>query len=302
MEFSDAIKRAKEELKRRRQNAEYEASFLLDSLLTYPDITQAYTNLRRQEVEFIKNKHNGQVTADDEKNIKISQEKLDKLLKNKGLNYDKLNPQYKCKNCEDTGYVLGNQCTCLKELIKDILYGEYLTVNKGRFEKSSETLPKNRQLYQLAEVFCKSFPHVEKKNFLIRGHTGVGKTFLADCIVNALTDKNVNVISVTAYELNKMFFDDFFAEGQKSLMDVLINADVLVIDDLAKEPIYKKISLESLYSLLNERQLKEKSTVITTNLEVNELLSRYGESIFARIANKKTTHILVLTGEDKRFG
>ena len=301
MQLSDAIKKAKEELKRQRQNAQYEASFLLDSLLTHPDIKEAYTSLRLLEVHHIRNKHNRAVTASDEKNLILAQNKFNKVLKNRGISVDRLNPQYKCKNCFDTGYVAGKQCKCLTELIKDILYGEYLTVNKGRFEKSTEKLLKNRQCYQEAEEYCKAFPKIDKINFLIKGHTGVGKTFLADCIVNALRDRNVNVISVTAYELNKMFFDDFMSEGHKILMDVLINADVLVVDDLGKEPIYKKISLESLYSLLNERQLKEKSTIITTNLEANELLSRYGESILARIANKKTTHILVLTGEDKRL-
>ena len=79
MQLSDAIKKAKEELKRQRQNAQYEASFLLDSLLTHPDIKEAYTSLRLLEVHHIRNKHNRAVTASDEKNLILAQNKFNKV-------------------------------------------------------------------------------------------------------------------------------------------------------------------------------------------------------------------------------
>ena len=117
-------------------------------------------------------------------------------------------------------------------------------------------------------------------------------------MVNALRERNVDVVYMTAYNYNKAFFDDFMAED-KYLLDNLIDAEVIVVDDLGKEPIYNKISLESWYSLLNERLNRGKSTIINTNHQPQEILNKYGEPIFSRIVNKQTV-IVELLGKDKR--
>ena len=82
-------------------------------------------------------------------------------------------------------------------------------------------------------------------------------------------------------------------------MDSLIDAQILVIDDFGKEPLYNKISLESFFNLFNERLRSGKSTIITTNLNPKELFVRYGEPIYSRIANKQTV-VVELSGKDKR--
>jgi DNA replication protein DnaC len=58
---------------------------------------------------------------------------------------------------------------------------------------------------------------------------------------------------------------------------------------------------EYLYLILNERMLNNLSTIITTNLEPGEILTNYGERIFSRLVNKKTSICINLDGEDLRL-
>ena len=53
-----------------------------------------------------------------------------------------------------------------------------------------------------------------------------------------------------------------------------------------------------LFSLLNERDLRRRATIISTNLSLPELRDRYSDRIFSRITSSYT--ILKLTGPDIR--
>ena len=76
---------------------------------------------------------------------------------------------------------------------------------------------------------------------------------------------------------------------------------VLIIDDLGVEPILNNITLNYFYTILNERMIANKSTIINSNLMPNEVLDRYGERIFSRIMNKKCGLVLEYKGEDRRI-
>ena len=84
-------------------------------------------------------------------------------------------------------------------------------------------------------------------------------------------------------------------------LNSMLKSDCLLIDDLGTEPIKRNITLEYLYLILNERLNSNKKTIITTNLNLEEILSRYGERIFSRIANKKTSKCFQMQGNDLRL-
>ena len=63
--------------------------------------------------------------------------------------------------------------------------------------------------------------------------------------------------------------------GNDDSASELLDAEVLMIDDLGSEPLMQNITVEQLFNLLNERQNRGLSTVISTNLEMPKFRERY---------------------------
>ena len=139
--------------------------------------------------------------------------------------------------------------------------------------------------------------NASKVNYLICGHTGVGKSFLTDCMVNALTEKGVNVVYLTAYELSRMLLDDLNELGN-TLVDGLCRVKVLVIDDLGGENTEQSWVLAKVDSILTDRYNRLRPTIITTNLTRDELEGTYSGRILDRL--KSTARLLVFQGASER--
>ena len=60
-----------------------------------------------------------------------------------------------------------------------------------------------------------------------------------------------------------------------------------------------KIALFKLFYVINERMLRKKSTIISTNLSLSDIRDIYSERIFSRITSSYT--ILKLFGNDIRM-
>ena len=138
-------------------------------------------------------------------------------------------------------------------------------------------------------------------NLLIYGNTGVGKTFLCSCIAKELLDTSHSVVYYTAYKFFKLLENDKFHSDENGedvpRPDYLIDCDLLILDDLGTELTNSYLS-SALYSVLNERALKKHSTVISTNLSLYDLNTRYSERIFSRL--NKDYAFLKIIGEDIR--
>ena len=81
---------------------------------------------------------------------------------------------------------------------------------------------------------------------------------------------------------------------------LLCDCDLLVIDDLGSEPVYKNVTEEYLLMIINRRAANEFPTIITTNLTQEQLLDRYGDRTLSRINDKRRGIFLELKGEDLR--
>ena len=62
----------------------------------------------------------------------------------------------------------------------------------------------------------------------------------------------------------------------------------------------QNVTVEQLFQLINERQIRGLSTVISTNLTLKELRERYTERIVSRLNDPKNCEIIVLKGKDLR--
>ena len=243
------------------------------------------------------------------------------LLAANGLPTDYLELQYQCNMCKDTGYVGNEKCNCFKQAISDLVYtGSNIKsiLAKENFNKFSfryysddyidETIGLS-PLCNMQKVVagCKNFiRHFNKNhdNLLLLGNTGVGKTFLANCIAKELLDRGYTVIYLTAFRLfdilekNKFSKDESSAYEASNQFEYILDCDLLIIDDLGTE-LNNAFTNSQLYLIINERLLRQKSTVISTNLSLTNINTIYGERIFSRIASCYSVQSII--GEDIRL-
>ena len=131
---------------------------------------------------------------------------------------------------------------------------------------------------------------------------GTGKSFLSAYIAKSLIESGHSVIYFSAVSLTDMLSK--YAFDYKSRSDFsdpcndLYECDLLIIDDLGTE-VTNTFVASQLFSCLNERHLRRKATIISTNLSLEELRDRYSDRVFSRITSNYT--ICKLTGPDIRM-
>lgn len=245
-----------------------------------------------------------------QQNGKLIAEKQ-QLLETNGYPADYLQPIYTCPLCKDTGRVGNAYCSCFKQAAISLLYRQstldrilqtenfdhfdlsyYARENDGKhpftpYENMNNILNKTRSFI---ETFDK-----EGGNLLFYGETGLGKTYLSNCIAKSLLDTQHTVLYQTAIHLFEDVCGDVImkknqnADSQETYR-YLYSCDLLIIDDLGTEFTNSFVSSE-LYDILNTRMREGKSTVISTNLNLQELTERYSDRITTRIfAEYKVFH------------
>lgn len=159
-----------------------------------------------------------------------------------------------------------------------------------------------RELMQLRRDQCltytQDFPGSEGRSLLLTGGTGLGKTYLMHAVANALVDRGFTVMMVTAYQLVRASLDR--QEGQDALA-LYSDADLLLIDDLGSEPLYQKITVETLFALINDRMARLQPLAFSTNLTPAELYDRYGARLASRLMDRSVVRVLRLEGQDVRL-
>jgi DNA replication protein DnaC len=141
------------------------------------------------------------------------------------------------------------------------------------------------------------------ENLLIYGNTGVGKTFLSNCIAKELLDAGHTVIYLTSFQLFEILEKYKFntAENYEEIrnrFEYILDCDLLIIDDIGTE-LNNTFITSQLYQCINERHLKQKSTIISTNLSFDQLKNNYSERIFSRISSHYK--LLKIIGDDIRL-
>ena len=189
---------------------------------------------------------------------------------------DYLDDIFTCPYCKDSGYVNGKRCICFNKKAIDLIY------------KDSNL--KNITADENFNTFS---------NLLFIGQTGVGKTFLSNCIARALMDSCHSIIYLTAGEFFDSFKSDDFKEFGSSKFDTsfFVECDLLIIDDLGTEKA-SDYNFSNLFNTINERLLRRKSIIISSNLEMPDIETRYSQRIFSRLVSAYS--ILRLFGDDIR--
>ncbi len=259
-----------------------------------------------------------------EKTIENFKNKLDQLkqerailLTENNIPLQYLNDSFSCSNCNDTGFLSsGHKCKCFKQQLISKAYNmsnlsnilekeNFQSFNLDifsdePFEGQSLTPKENMMnILNVCEGFVFNFDVNKEDNLLFYGETGIGKTFLTNCIAKSLLDKGKIVIYQTAFRLLEILGDlRFRNNNDKDKYNLLFEADLLIIDDLGTE-MTNTFTNSELFNIINSRLLTNKKTIISTNLSPKEMMDRYDDRIFSRLFSMYT--VLHFFGKDLRW-
>lgn len=228
------------------------------------------------------------------------------LLNELGHPADYLDAIYDCPICKDTGIANGTQCSCFRKKVIDMFYMQSNLKNilvqenfnnfsfnwyaKDSADSATGLTPYDnmQKVVSICKDFIRNFDN-SFDNLLFYGDTGIGKTFLSNCIACEILNSSHSVIYLTAIELFDIFAEhdfshDKFKDIGETMNDYILDCDLLIIDDLGTE-LSNSFTNSKLFYCVNERILKQKSTIISTNLSIRDLASNYSERIFSRISS-----------------
>lgn len=230
----------------------------------------------------------------------------DTLLTAGGYALGYLDPVYECPDCKDTGYIDGQKCHCFKQAIINTVYAQSNIreiLKRENFDHfsysyySDEDISPTTGLSALATArhaveechrFIDAFDN-KPQNLFFYGGTGVGKTFLTNCVAKELLDKGYSVIYFTAFQLFDILSKGVFEKDADAIAahQNIFDCDLLVIDDLGTE-LSNAFTTSQLFLCVNERLLRHKSTIISTNLSFQQIADIYSERTFSRICGDYT--------------
>ncbi len=232
-----------------------------------------------------------------------------------GLPADTLAPVYNCPLCRDEGYVYDptrRMCACFETELNRRMLGELGLAQEATFERFNEGLFSDepvvgklsqrvmmRQNRDLCERYASAYPDTDVRDLLLTGKSGLGKTFLLQAIAHRVAERGMSVTYISAYRLLEAMRKAYF-ENNSELLQPLMEAPLLLVDDLGTEPLMENITVTQLFNLLNERQNAGRHTVLSTNLNLAELRARYTERITSRLLDETRCRVVKFIGEDVR--
>lgn len=260
--------------------------------------------------------------ADLAEKSKRAQSARKSLLLGAGYPEDYLETPYKCKRCEDTGFVEGKRCECHKRLLRQLAFAELqksspLSLSKfegfrldyypDEIDSKIHLNPRKKmsEIYEFCVNYADGF-NTRSPSLLMFGATGLGKTHLSLSIAREAINKGYAVIyGSTQNLLSKLEREHFSRAGEEKGVteQMLLDCDLLILDDLGAE-FSTSFTVSSIYNIINTRLNTGLPVIISTNLSMQELEDKYTQRITSRIGGNYI--ILPFCGKDvrqiKKFG
>lgn len=179
---------------------------------------------------------------------------------------------------------------------------DILTATFDNFDVTNEETEKAKEQARMA-----AYQYLDKNNkfnTLLTGTPGTGKSHLAMSILKAVNDNAKEPTSCLFISTNELMRrikdsfnnkDSFYTENR--MIELLSNVDLLVLDDLGSESVFRSNNINEatnytqnvLFGVLDRR----KRTIITTNLNSQELAEIYNEKIVSRICKNLSEETLI---------
>ena len=328
---NDVLNSLLREYDQKRIRAELDLEKRKDSLYKLiPELQKIENEINSYSINNAKNILNNIKSTDYSSKIEKLKNQKKEILEKNNISENYLKPFYECNICKDTGYFLDNNyrtnmCNCLRQRILNISYNKsnmsnlkkenFLTFNENKFSdevdisKYKVNISPRKNIINIKQKclsFVENFDDPNSKNLLFTGNTGLGKTFMSNCIANELLQRGKSVLYQTAPVLLETIINNKLSKNKTSNQDLfyknVLEADLLIIDDLGTESL-NSMKLSELFTILNTRLLNLNSkitkTIISTNLGIDNIFRTYEERIGSRIAGYYD--IYYFFGEDLRF-
>lgn len=298
------------------KQAEYEAH-LAEAYEKYPRLEAIDRRLRQSvaeavSVSFSRGEDTQAAIARLEAENLALQDERQWILDASEFDEDFLDDSPVCGVCGGKGWVGSRMCECLRELcrqeqkkaLSSLLAGNERFENfqlgyyPDAYDPALGASP--RHMMQLNLAACCRYANNFRQgvgNLLFSGATGLGKTYLSACIARQVADLGGAVTYVTAGKLFSDYEAVKFSGGEELSLAKYTDCDLLIIDDLGTE-MRTQFVVSALYSVVNERLLRQRATVISTNLRPEELENRYTPQIASRLLG--CYQLLSFVGSDIR--
>ena len=215
---------------------------------------------------------------------------------------------YTCPDCKDTGYIDRKKCHCFRQKEIQLLYSSSRmekVLQKENFSSLSYDVYDEEQQKAMPSIIrtCQNFADTftrDGRSMLFYGSVGTGKTFLSNCIAGQLLDQGYSVVYFTSFQLFELLSGTIgnSSEQFRKAYEPLLESDLLILDDMGTE-VSNTFTVSKLFQILNERALSGRSTIISTNLSLQQFRDVYSERIFSRITSSFT--LLKFAGSDIRI-
>ena len=285
----------------------------------HPDLDQLLSERHQMILRSVRGAFGGGVPADPEHVMEEYNRKIAALLAQKGYSSDYLAPVCFCPLCGDTGYVyegsVMRRCACFQAAYERALaeagLGQAGKASFARFDEArfpDTPLPgtdvTQREYMRVVRDRCEKYalgvPDGPIKTLLLHGGSGLGKTFLLECVETAARGKGVDALYTTAYDLLNALRNAYFSRAGETAQEYF-DAPLLLIDDLGMEPLMENVTVEQIYNLLSVRLNRGLYTAVSTNLSREELRARYTERVSSRLLDTRTGLAIFFQGKDIRL-
>ena len=243
--------------------------------------------------------NSGEILAKLKENNLALQEERRQLLASAGLPEDYLQPHYQCPKCEDTGYIDGRMCSCLKELLRKEAYRRlndstplslctFDSFSLSYYPDTSDSPAGPAPRAQSGKIlsYCRGYAanfSPDSPSLLMQGGTGLGKTHLSLSVANEAIERGFGVIYGSTQNLaSSLEKERFRRDSDDETNQMLLSCDLLILDDLGTEFSTSFIDA-AIYNIVNTRLMSKRPTIISTNLSLREMETRYTERFVSRI-------------------
>lgn len=276
----------------------------------HPDLAKIDEDIANHALKCIRESMHGKPNGLDQADAiyQALQAQRQALLEKYHLSEADYEPQWDCALCKDRGYIRpGVLCECQKQKRREATYLASGLPEKYRhktfanfrtdvYNDPQDVESKLRRIHAFIDALAEGRP---MGNLVLRGEVGRGKTHLSAAIANACLERGLTVVYRRVDDLMDLIRVHKFEHGQEDeatirMFDLLVNCDLLILDDFGAE-VRSDFVVSELTRLIEERNLKNKSWIINTNLEYNSIGKQYDTRLWDRIDEKATVFRLEAT-------
>jgi len=161
-----------------------------------------------------------------------------------------------------------------------LLYEKYENFDFNQFDlERPESIVK---AFNYCKEYCEKITENIKKGlgiYLYGESTGTGKTILTVCIANYALEHYIPTLFTSMHEILrtlKSAYDKQSNINEDAYIEKLSNIDLLILDDFGSELKIKNNDFfnDIVFQILDKRVKNGKATIFTSNLGLNELISK----------------------------